>query len=79
LSRDFTSSPEDDLYSTHSNSPDDLKSSENEFIQTLEARVEELVGAKKKETDKIQQLETQLRILIQVRHHSQIQNKYGIL
>lgn len=67
LFRDFTPSPYDefDSHHSHSNSPD-LKTSENEFIQTLEGRIEELITAKKKESDKITQLQEQLRILIQV-------------
>jgi len=62
--REFSSSP-DDLDSNESPSPD-LKTSEAEFIESLETRVFELVAAKKKESETIQRLETQLRLLTQV-------------
>jgi len=71
--RDYTPSPDDlDSNHSHSNSPD-LKTSEAEFVGTLEARVEELIGAKKKEVEKISQLENQVRILIQ--ENSNLQQK----
>lgn len=62
--RDYTPSP-DEFDSGNSNSPD-LKTSESEYVESLETRIEELQAAKKEGTDKVLELESQIRLLIQV-------------
>lgn len=62
--RDYTPSP-DEFDSGNSNSPD-LKTSESEFIDSLENRIEELTNSRNKENDKVRQLEGQVKLLVQV-------------
>lgn len=63
--RDYTPSP-DEFDSGNSNSPD-LKTSESEFIDSLENRIEELIASRNKENEKVRQLEAQIHILVQVK------------
>lgn len=64
FNRDYTPSP-DEFDSGNSTSPD-LKTSESEYVESLENRVEELTTARKSENDKVRELESQMRIIIQV-------------
>jgi len=75
-------SPEDYNYNdssrSHSNSPD-IKAAldENDFISTLEARIEELIRSRKLETEKLNQLEAQLRVLAE--ENAQLQKQLSQL
>ncbi|XP_021965370.1 uncharacterized protein DDB_G0283357 isoform X2 [Folsomia candida] len=69
--RDYTPSP-DEFDSGNSNSPD-LKTSESEFIDSLENRIEELIASRNKENEKVRQLEAQIHILVQENEHLQQQ------
>ncbi|ODM99996.1 Cerebellar degeneration-related protein 2 [Orchesella cincta] len=69
--RDYTPSP-DEFDSGNSNSPD-LKTSESEYVESLESRIEELLVAKKNEADKVNKLESQIRLLIQ--ENANLQNQ----
>ncbi|CAG7831338.1 unnamed protein product [Allacma fusca] len=61
--RDYTPSP--DEFDTHNSNSPDLKASEMEFIESLESKIEELISSKKKELDKVHQMESQMRMLLQ--------------
>ena len=64
LHRDYTPSP--DEFDSHNSHSPELKASDAEFIESLESKIEELIAGKKKELEKVHQLEAQMRILIQV-------------